>query len=128
MSFCRDIPRSDYDFKNRDSMQKYILEHGRDFTAIVCERDMVAVSMLYVLQNLGIEVPGQVSVVGYDDLPMASQCKPSLTTVHHNYLEIAHQTVQYFVSRLSGKQTEEPLQKTYIHPIIARESDGPVPR
>jgi DNA-binding LacI/PurR family transcriptional regulator len=51
-------------------------------TAVLCSTDHLAIGVLHAAAELGIEVPGQLSVIGFDDIPMASYTVPSLTTIH----------------------------------------------
>lgn len=60
------------------------LTHGAalPFTAIMACNDLAALSTLYTLQERGVEVPGQVSIIGFDNIDVASVVRPSLTTCH----------------------------------------------
>jgi LacI family transcriptional regulator len=51
-------------------------------TAIVCGNDVLALGALLEAQHLGLDVPRELSIVGFDDLEMASHMQPALTTVH----------------------------------------------
>ncbi len=50
--------------------------------AIVCATDQIAMGALHALANAGIDIPGQVAVTGFDDIPPAAQFIPPLTTIH----------------------------------------------
>ncbi|MEO6350225.1 MAG: LacI family DNA-binding transcriptional regulator [Candidatus Limnocylindrales bacterium] len=58
-----------------------LLSRGVQFTAIACANDLLALGALQRLHALGIDVPGKVSVCGFDDIPMAAMTAPSLSTV-----------------------------------------------
>jgi DNA-binding LacI/PurR family transcriptional regulator len=51
-------------------------------TAVVCSTDHLATGVLHAAAELGLDVPGRLSVVGFDDIPMASYTVPALTTIH----------------------------------------------
>jgi LacI family transcriptional regulator len=51
-------------------------------TAIVCGNDVLALGALFEAQHLGLQVPRELSIVGFDDLDLASHVHPALTTVH----------------------------------------------
>ena len=53
----------------------------------------MALGVLHALRDAGIDVPGQVSVVGFDDIPEAAHFWPPLTTVRQDYLELGRQCV-----------------------------------
>ncbi|MBO1330917.1 LacI family DNA-binding transcriptional regulator [Streptomyces sp. VRA16 Mangrove soil] len=60
------------------------------FTAVLAGTDVVAAGAMQALREAGLRVPEDVSVVGYDDIPLASQLTPQLTTVHVPYEEMGH--------------------------------------
>lgn len=62
-------------------MVKSIFAQNPDVTAIFAESDFMAIGVMNALQSEGIRVPEDVSVVGFDDVPMAAQLVPKLTTV-----------------------------------------------
>jgi LacI family transcriptional regulator len=63
----------------RDDMQA----HGRQaYTALVTCNDLGAISALYTFQEIGINVPGEISVIGFDDIDVAAVVRPALTTNH----------------------------------------------
>ncbi len=65
-----------------------LLELLPDLTAICALSDVMAVGVLTALKERGISVPDQVSVVGFDDVPLASDVTPTLTTVHVPMFEL----------------------------------------
>ena len=58
-------------------------------TAVVTATDLLALGALHAAHDLGIRVPGQVSIVGFDDIPFATYAAPPLTTVHNPVTEMA---------------------------------------
>ena len=63
-------------------------------TAILCASDGIARGVLAELRRLGLRVPGDVSVMGYDDLPLAAGCEPPLTTIRQDRLALGKKCVQ----------------------------------
>ncbi|WP_078901237.1 LacI family DNA-binding transcriptional regulator [Actinacidiphila yeochonensis] len=57
--------------------------------AVVCANDLIAIGALQRLRELGVDVPGDVAVTGFDDVPMASLTAPALTTVRQPVHELA---------------------------------------
>ncbi|NUR01658.1 MAG: substrate-binding domain-containing protein, partial [Streptomyces sp.] len=57
-------------------------------TGLFCQNDVIALGLLRGLAAGGLSVPGDVSLVGYDDLPFVSQVSPSLTTVRQPAAEL----------------------------------------
>lgn len=79
---------------------------GRDLdpttTAVVCGNDQMALGLIHALVDLGRRVPGDVSVVGFDDIPESAHSLPPLTTVHQDFGEVGRRAVRDLVARLEG--------------------------
>ena len=69
-------------------------------TAIVAANDLLAISAIRTLESAGLRVPEDVSVVGFDDIPMASLMNPALTTIHQPLSEIGKQAVLQLHKRI----------------------------
>ena len=59
-----------------------LMEQDRDIDSFFCENDLEAFGVLNALQRLGFSVPGQIKVMGFDDIPVCELVEPTLTTVH----------------------------------------------
>jgi LacI family transcriptional regulator len=97
-------------------------------TAVVCSSDHLATGVLHAAADLGLDVPGELSVIGFDDIPMASYTVPSLTTVH---MPVAEMTA--IAARLAMDEAEtsdEGGAHTYvvIPNLVVRTSTGEAPR
>ncbi|MFJ9709548.1 LacI family DNA-binding transcriptional regulator [Streptomyces sp. NPDC101234] len=77
------------------------LKAGVDFTAVIAGTDMVALGVLAALRDAGLDVPGDVSVVGFDDVPFAADLVPSLTSIRVPYEDLGRTAV-----RLALENTE----------------------
>lgn len=99
-----------------------LLESGQDFTAVFAITDMIAAGALKALREAGVRVPQDVSVVGYDDIPLSLDLTPELTTVHVPHEELGRAAV-----RLALNRNQYPVQhvKMGVH-VAVRESSGPV--
>ncbi len=98
-------------------------------TAVVCYNDRCAVGMLDVLIRSGVSVPGQVSVVGYDDSQLARLSHINLTSVAQDVDRMAELAVQRLVARIEGHPREvgTAAQETVLPPrLVVRTSTGPV--
>ncbi|MDP8242950.1 MAG: LacI family DNA-binding transcriptional regulator [Candidatus Hinthialibacter antarcticus] len=87
----------------RDAIARELAE-GRRFTAAVCANDMIAIGVMNELQDRGVAVPEQVSVCGFDDVSMASNCRPLLTTVRSEKQEMGARAVRLLIDRLQNPQ------------------------
>jgi DNA-binding LacI/PurR family transcriptional regulator len=73
-----------------------------DVTAVVCANDQMALGLLRALAERGREVPEDVSVVGFDDIPEAPFFPPPLTTVRQDFGELGRRAMHLLMDRISG--------------------------
>ncbi len=73
----------------------------RDVTAVMCGNDLIAVGVLRAARQLGIAVPDELSVVGFDDIPWASIVEPELTTVRQPVSEMAAVALTLLLDRIA---------------------------
>ncbi|HMD92390.1 MAG TPA: LacI family DNA-binding transcriptional regulator [Trebonia sp.] len=90
---------------------------------IVCANDMSALGVMYVLRRSGVDVPGQVAVTGFDDIPMARHLHPQLTTVRQSIGELGESAFEVLYSMISR---EQPAERDIVLPtrLMCRESCG----
>lgn len=93
-------------------------------TAIVCGIDQLAVGCLIEAQSRGLAVPGDLSVVGIDNLEMAAHLSPPLTTVHVPTARIGAAAAQRVLDRLAGRDATQ-LTELPIELVIRRSSAPP---
>ena len=74
--------------------------------------------------RLGLRVPGDVSVMGYDDLPLAAGCEPPLTTIRQDRLALGKSAFSLLDSLMNGVAVSKVLLRPQL---IVRESTGPAP-
>lgn len=98
------------------------LEAQLQFTAVLCSSDEMALGALAALQDAGIQVPLQVSVVGFDDLYAASHATPALTTVRQPVREVGHQAASLLIDLLAGQTPQSRMIPTEL---VVRASSGP---
>jgi DNA-binding LacI/PurR family transcriptional regulator len=94
-----------------------------DVTAIFCASDLMALGTLSALRSLGLDVPGDVSVAGFDNINVSAYCSPSLTTVNQNKYELGYQATQMLIDMLEGRQVAKEVKLTTE--LVLRESVGP---
>ena len=95
-------------------------------TAIFAANDDMAAGVVRMANHLGVDVPGQLSVAGFDDIVLARQIYPTLTTIAQPLAEMAERAATILIQ---GKSDEESAKGTEIVPatIQVRESTGPAP-
>jgi len=100
---------------------KELLRCGESFDAIFGATDLIAIGAMRALQDAGKRIPEDVSVVGFDDMPLAAHVSPALTTVQQNSQKGAEGLVQGIVGLIEG----EPVESTLMAPkLIIRNSCG----
>ncbi|GAA3534582.1 LacI family DNA-binding transcriptional regulator [Streptomyces osmaniensis] len=104
-----------------------LLARRTDVTAVFASNDQMALGLLHALHEAGRSVPGDISVVGYDDIPEAAHFLPPLTTVRTDFAEIGTRSLRLLLDRLDG--TEEPSRTRSLVPVdlVVRASSGPPP-
>jgi LacI family transcriptional regulator len=90
---------------------------------IVCANDQTALGVMYALRLSGVDVPGQVAVTGFDDIPMARHVHPLLTTVRQPIGELGETAFEVLYSMISR---EKPAERDISLPtrLMCRESCG----
>jgi LacI family transcriptional regulator len=102
-----------------------ILARTRDFTAIFCFNDIAAIGAIRALQDAGLHVPEDVSVVGFDDILGASYHTPSLTTVRQPLEEMGREGARILLERIAQPNQDDPAEIVFQPQLIVRESTGP---
>lgn len=82
------------------SAAKRLLERERGITAIFAISDVVAIGVIRAIRDLGLRVPEDISVVGYDGVPISRYCDPRLTTVRQDTALMAKRGVEALLERL----------------------------
>lgn len=90
-------------------------------TAILSFGDEMAIGALAALRDAGLSCPDDMSVIGFDDIAMASYCAPPLTTISQPAHEIGRRTVGLLLAILAGSDAA-PASVTLPHRLIARQS------
>lgn len=100
-----------------------ILAEYPEITAIIALNDDMAIGVLSHLRSAGVSVPGRISVAGFDDVAVAEDLSPSLTTVRLPMTEMGETALTLAMK----PQSSRPRRKATKHTLIVRDSTGPVP-
>jgi DNA-binding LacI/PurR family transcriptional regulator len=101
-----------------------LIQRGLDFTAMVCYNDISAIGAIRACMNHGIQVPADISVVGFDDIQSAAFHNPSLTTIRQPLNQMGAVAARVLLQRIRGQATFPDIVP--IHPeLIIRESTCP---
>lgn len=97
----------DYSLESGVAATKSLLAGSSQPTALFAANDEMAIGALKEIKAAGLQVPGDVSVVGFDDIQFADFCDPPLTTVHQPRTEIGRSVMELMLAILSGERPSE---------------------
>jgi DNA-binding LacI/PurR family transcriptional regulator len=105
---------------------KELLSRNRTFTAPFAFNDNSAIAAISVFQDAGLRVPENVSVIGFDDIPLAVYSNPTLTTVRQPLQKMGDIAARTLLDRIENRS--EYVEEIAIEPeLIVRQSTGPAP-
>ena len=106
----------------------YELARAIDYTqttALFCYNDSIALGALTYCRSVGIDVPAQLSIVGFDDVAMAQFSMPALTTIAQPKVALGETAMQLLLAVLAG----QPTIDTILTPtLVVRQSSAPAPK
>ncbi|HEY5840381.1 MAG TPA: LacI family DNA-binding transcriptional regulator [Mycobacterium sp.] len=85
------------------------LARSGDITAVFVANDQMAIGVLHALAEAGLSVPGDISIVGFDDIPEAGYLNPALTTIRQDFQAIGQRAIDLVIATLDGSTTSVPL-------------------
>ncbi|HDQ74210.1 MAG TPA: LacI family transcriptional regulator [Chloroflexi bacterium] len=95
-------------------------------TALLAINDLLAIGALRAANDLGLRVPADLSLVGYDDIPLASYLTPRLTTSSKDMVKVGREVAKLLLARIQAPDRSQ--QKIDVKArFIVRESTGPAP-
>jgi LacI family transcriptional regulator len=105
---------------------KQLLGRGKPFTALFAYNDISAIGSIRALQEHGLRVPQDVSVIGFDDIPGAAFYTPSLTTVRQPLKRMGEVAAQSLLERIEGLK-DYPSEIAIEPELVVRESTAKAP-
>ncbi|MBN2548077.1 MAG: LacI family DNA-binding transcriptional regulator [Anaerolineales bacterium] len=102
-----------------------LLESNPDLRCLFCFNDLVAIGVLQTCSELGLRVPDDLAIVGYDDIPMASWVQPQLTTCRVDFEKMGRQATQLLINYLEN--CSEGCQNIILQPEIILRASAPGP-
>jgi len=119
MSTAGDETSLEEDVSTEQTLLPLLLKAG--VTAVFCYNDMVAVGMLMACRERGIAVPETLSVIGFDDINIASYMTPPLTTIHQPKVQLGRLATQVLLDLLNSR----PGQNHLLSPTLMLRSTRP---
>lgn len=102
---------------------RQLLDRTERPTAILAQNDDMAIGTLIAARELGLEVPGDLTIVGFDDSEVAQVSWPRITTIRQPVAEMAASAATMVLAQLGGEAFEP--RRSFAHELIVRESSGP---
>ena len=116
-----------YDAARREQVIRDLLTSDQRPTAVLCMFDGLALALLRVAGGLGLSVPRDLSVTGFDNIASAALAQPGLTTFDSDTHASACQSARMLVARMANRTA--PQQTVLVRPrLVLRGSHGPAPR
>ena len=103
--------RSGYDLGRRLSRDPAV-------TAIFAANDQMALGVLRAMHEAGREIPGEISVVGFDDIPESPYFTPPLTTVRQDFIEVGSRSLRLLVRMIEGGERLPPSSRVRPELIV----------
>ncbi|HCG5235081.1 TPA: substrate-binding domain-containing protein [Vibrio parahaemolyticus] len=110
------IIESDFECEGGYQAFKKMAERGTLPSSIFVSNDMMAMGVINAANELGIKVPDDLSIIGYDDIHIAKFISPSLTTIHQPKYRLGQAAVETLVRRLDDKSNE--AQVVQLEPTL----------
>lgn len=116
---------SDYELSIGRQIALRFLADGCPATAILCINDMVAIGLIQTLVQQGVQVPQDVSVIGFDDIPIAGAFLPALTTVHYPAQEMGRLAAIMLMDSIQTGEDQTAVTMSLTPKLMLRDSVAP---
>lgn len=120
------VVSGDNSFESGETCANRLLGLEQPPTAIFAANDDMAAGVIRAADRMGVDIPGQLSVAGFDDVSLAQQVYPSLTTIRQPLAEMASRAAQALIND-PGDGSSLRGTDVVAATLIIRESTGPVP-
>lgn len=110
------IVESDFECEGGYQAFKKMVERGPLPSSIFVSNDMMAMGVINAANELGIQIPEQLSIIGYDDIHIAKFMSPSLTTIHQPKYRLGQAAVETLICKLDEKSDE--AQVVQLEPTL----------
>ena len=108
--------------QGRSALRQLISDHP-DTTAVICTTDTLAIGAMAEARKLGLDIPRKLSITGFDDVEIAAQVDPPLTTISIPVAEIGRGAADYLINAIAGLPIPKSVQLPYR--LIMRGSTAP---
>mgnify|MGYP001820212306 CR=1 FL=1 len=112
-----------YEIESGREAARELLSDHLELTALFCYNDLVAVGVLQACADLGRQVPDDLALVGFDDIPLAALVAPPLTTCHVPRYDLGDQAMRLLLKRIEG--LSEAHDEIVLHPELIVRASAP---
>jgi LacI family transcriptional regulator len=116
------VEKGDFRFRGGEVAMERLLNQSCPPTAVFALNDMMAIGAMKGITKAGLEIPGDISVIGFDDIEFASAVKPALTTMAQPFSELSSKSVEMLINRMCGKINETNQRVVLTARLIVRDS------
>jgi LacI family transcriptional regulator len=109
------MPRDGYLAANQ------LLDHGTNFTGLIVSNDYLALGAIFAINERGLRIPEDISIVGFDDAPESAYYMPPLTTIKQDYDALGTESIHYLVELINNQETSIH-QRVLTPQLIVRQS------
>lgn len=117
------VHERDFEFVEGRSAMHQMLQSPRPPTAVFCANDIQAIGAMYECQQSGLRVPEDVSIVGFDDLPISRYTTPQLTTIHVPADDMGRRAAEMLLHAIDGHRHR--LRVELPTDLVVRRSTAP---
>ncbi len=116
------IVEGDYVVSEAVRAAKELLSRNTGVTAVACCNDLMAVGFYETFEDMGINIPFDISIVGFDDIYLAKLLRPKLTTVRQPNYEMGRESANLLIDVVEGKQKKLGKNVIFETELIERDS------
>jgi LacI family transcriptional regulator len=113
------IVYGDFGFDSGKTCFMKLIKKAPMITAVFCASDEMAVGVLSAAYDLGMKIPDDISLIGYDNTKLSVMTNPALTTINQSLTEMGYQGLKMLVSKIKGVDVES---KIFHHKIVERKT------
>ncbi|WP_438390431.1 LacI family DNA-binding transcriptional regulator [Caballeronia sp. DA-9] len=119
------VVQGDYSMESGSIAVRELWARGAAPTAIVAANDLMAIGALGALKEMGVDVPRDVSVIGFDDIFLSNHPLVRLTTVHYSKRDIGANAARLLMRRIEGDRGDGPRAVTLDTSLVVRGTTAP---
>lgn len=124
----RNLRYSNYMTEGGQQVALELLSESSRPTALFCANDLMAYGALLAAESLGIKVPEDLSIIGYDNTSVAEWARPPLTTIHQPTMAMGEAGVAYLLKQIEEKESPHTKQMLLPVNLVKRSSTGLAPK